>query len=632
MRHNNSKSIMFRRLKNQLLIAFLAISFFSLVQAIINIQLSKRKEQAENISLLVHALEINVLEQAKSINDFFTYETCKEDFFNSKFSHHLNIRNKLQKKYSELTTCLYQNTIFKKIDKTRSIENLTRLSDSLNRHIDSITFLIHQRGFKDYGIEGEMRMHAHQIERSNCVDPSEILMLRRHEKDYIIRNEQKYIDKFNNLIIEILAKSKSGNCSKEIILYKNSFNKMVEIDRIIGVKDNSALRLKLDRVITAMMFETQKINGQCNEYRTRIYQNIKTTSIGIFILIMCIGLLLSILLSKLITKRITLLTRNISTFVKSGFTINTKIDTANTNDEIGLLINNFEIMRTEIIDQINHLEKTVTERTEEINTQKEHILKQNRKMRDSIKYAKNLQEAMLPTSHYIAETIPNHFIFFQPKDIVSGDFYWYRHIKNERFDVTVLAVADCTGHGVPGGLMSMLGIASLSEICVKKDVQSASDILDQLRIKISETFSTKINGQLLKDGMDIAIVVLDHANFSLQFAGAYRPLYFIRNNELVKIKGDCMPIGRYHNNNSFTLHKFELKKNDLFYLCTDGFVDQHSKTHNKKYLEKNFKELLQKISTENLNKQKNILETEFANWKSDTDQTDDILIVGFKIQ
>lgn len=622
---------MLRRLKSQLFLAFLAISILSLVQAIIYIQLSRRKEQAEHISQQVHLVQLNVLEQAKSINDFFTYETCKEDFFLTSSSNHLLKRAEHQATYKKLTNNLYCTKTFLKIDKNKRIENLSRLSDSLNIYLDSITHLIHKRGFKDYGIEGEMRLYAHELEKSNCSDISDILMLRRHEKDYIIRNEQKYIDKFNDLINKILASTTSKNCNKELALYKLSFNKMVEIDRMIGVKNNSAIRLKLDQVILAMVNETQQINKKCDDYKTDIYQKIKTVSISIFTIIMALGLILSIYLSKIITRRITMLTRNISAFVKSGFTTNIKIEVENTEDEIGILINNFEIMRTEISNQINMLEKTVAERTEEITVQKEHILIQNKKMRDSIKYAQNLQEAILPTSNYIATTIPNHFIFFQPKDIVSGDFYWYRHIHNEKFNVTILAVSDCTGHGVPGGLMSMLGIASLNEITIKKDVQTATDVLNHLRNKITETLSTKINGQFLNDGMDIALVVIDHLNFKLQFAGAHRPLYYIRNGKLVKIKGDPMPIGRFLNIKPFTLHEIDLKKNDLFYLCTDGFVDQHNKSTNKKYLEKNFRELLLNISGHPISIQKQLIEKEFITWKKGTEQTDDILVLGFEV-
>lgn len=622
---------MFRRLKNQLLLAFLTISILSLVQALVYIQLSQRKEQVERISHQVHLLEINVLEQAKSINDFFTYETCKEEFYTTSNSDYLKKRNAYQRGYYELTEELNENESFHIIDKANRIEVLSKLSDSLNIYIDSITQLIHQRGFKDYGIEGEMRLYAHQLEKYNCIHISDILMLRRHEKDYIIRNDQKYVDKFNDLTNKLNENPISTDCREKLLKYKLLFNDLVVIDRKIGVKDNSALRLKLDQVISAMMSETFLINQQCSEYREFIYKKIKTVSISIFAVIMATGFLTSIILSKLITRRITLLTRNISEFVKSGFTKRNKLKVNINTDEIGVLISNFEIMRDEICNQINYLEKTVAERTEEIIVQKEHILKQNKKMKDSIRYAQNIQNAILPSYNYIEETLPNHFIFFQPKDIVSGDFYWYKHIKNDEFNVTIVAVADCTGHGVPGGLMSMLGISALSEIIHKKDVHTATDVLNQLREKITETLSTKINGQQIKDGMDIALTVIDHKNNKIQFAGAHRPLYLIRKGELIKIKGDSMPIGRYLNNDPFTLHEIDLHKNDQFYLCTDGFVDQHNKLQNKKYLEKNFKELLLRISTENLSVQKSILERELNNWKSDAEQTDDILVLGFRI-
>ncbi len=602
------------------------------MQALVYLRLSQKKEQAENVTHMVHLLELNILEQAKSINDFFTYETSREDFFITSSSPYIDQRKTLNIKFRELTQKLLKNHRFKTIDERNGLARLLSMSDSLNKDIDTITKLIYRRGFKDYSLEGQMRHYAHKLEKSECFALADILMLRRHEKDYIIRNEEKYIFRFNNLCNELISITNSASCKKELRNYQLLFNEVVAIDRMIGIKDNSALRLKIDHTLSSMLSEAMLLNNQCREYRESIYRNIKRASLTMFVFITILGLIVSYFLSRLITRRITQLTESITDFVKSGFTQCTRIETTNNNDEISLLIRNFEIMRSEICNQLNYLEKAVAERTEEILAQKELMVKQNKKMRDSIKYAQYIQESILPSGDYISETLPEHFIFFKPKDFVSGDFYYYKHIQNNEFDVTILAVADCTGHGVPGGLMSMLGISTLEEIIFRKDVRNAADVLNRLREKITGTLSTEINGRLIRDGMDIALVVIDHRNQQLQFAGAHRPLYLIRNGELMKIKGDSMPIGWYCSNRNFTLHTIDLENNDILYLFTDGFVDQYNKGQSQKYLEKYFRTLIKKISSYPLAKQKQMLETEFLEWKEDNEQTDDVLIMGVKIK
>ncbi|MCB8963465.1 MAG: SpoIIE family protein phosphatase [Bacteroidales bacterium] len=622
---------MFRKFSSQLFFAFLGISLLCLVLAYSNLQQSKTKEQADQATNQVHQIEMNVLEQAKSVNNFFTFDICNKDFFESKHSTYLEKRKIENNQFATLSTELLKSKIINRTNVETHIHNLLKLSDSLNAYIDTTSALIHQRGFKDYGIEGKMRDHAHYLEKINCIAIGQLLMLRRHEKDYIIRNEQKYIDKFNQLITELIQDKRYASCKHELLAYKELFNQMVEVDRKIGIRNNSALRLKLENTINAMMSETRQIAFQYNTLRAQIYTRIRITSSLILGVIMVMGICLSIILSRVVTKRIALLSESISNFVSSGFANAQTLGIPSKNDEIGLLVKDFEAMRTEICNQIQYLEHTVEDRTEEIRAQKEHIVKQNQKIMDSIRYAQNIQEAILPTTIALNESFPEHFIFFQPKDIVSGDFYWHKKIDNSRYNISILAVADCTGHGVPGGLMSMLGIASLSDIVLKESVQSATDVLNELRTKITETLSTQINGRLLKDGMDIALAIIDHRNGKLQFAGAHRPLYLVRNGAMIKIKGDSMPIGRGYTDANFTLHEIAIDKNDTFYLCTDGFVDQHNKELNKKYLEVNYRKLLVQLAALPIDQQKETLANEFERWKGEAEQTDDVLVVGIRI-
>ena len=202
------------------------------------------------------------------------------------------------------------------------------------------------------------------------------------------------------------------------------------------------------------------------------------------------------------------------------------------NDEVGTLINNFEQLKQKITEQIEFLEIKVEERTEEINTQKEQILSQNNKVMDSIHYAMRIQETLLPQKEDISKSFPEHFIIYKPKDLVSGYFYWYKRIQNSEFNIAVIAIADCTGHGIPGAFMSMLGIAFLNDITLKRHSFTTADILNKLRQRTIDNLSQQTESKSLKDEMDMALVIVDYNKKIIQFSGAYRNLTFIRNGNI----------------------------------------------------------------------------------------------------
>lgn len=295
------------------------------------------------------------------------------------------------------------------------------------------------------------------------------------------------------------------------------------------------------------------------------------------------------------------------------------------------------------------LEKLVRERTfeiikqkEEIEAQRDQAQRQKKEITDSIMYAKRIQRALFPPSNYIKQLVSEHFILNKPRDIVSGDFYWVTQLG----DKIIIAVADCTGHGVPGAFMSMLGISFLNEIRHrnenngkndknKVDTITAGDILNELRNHIKRALHQESQSRTARDGMDIALCTIDTTKRELQFSGAYNPFLLIRNQEMIIIKADKMPIGIFVKqfDKPFTNHKIQLHKGDVFYLFTDGYVDQFGGPKGRKFLFKHFKSLLQEISSKPLSKQKVILNDTIENWKGeDYRQIDDILILGIRIE
>lgn len=274
------------------------------------------------------------------------------------------------------------------------------------------------------------------------------------------------------------------------------------------------------------------------------------------------------------------------------------------------------------------LEKIVEERTREVIEQRDQIAAQKKEITDSIEYASRIQRAVLPSSEKADELLRDHFILFRPRDIVSGDFYWMTNKDNK----TVVVAADCTGHGVPGAFMSMLGVSFLNEIVNKKDVSQANFILNELRTDIKTMLQQEGKANESKDGMDVALCIIDYKHMKLQYSGAYNPLFLIRNGELIVTKADRNPIGIYIRElDSFTNHEIDLHEGDTIYIFSDGYLDQFGDGDKGKFKTKQFKELLASIQEEDMTTQKEILENTINEWMGNHAQIDDILVLGIRI-
>mgnify|MGYP001279912091 FL=1 len=253
---------------------------------------------------------------------------------------------------------------------------------------------------------------------------------------------------------------------------------------------------------------------------------------------------------------------------------------------------------------------------------------QKKQITDSIEYASRIQRAILPPVEYIKTVVPEHFILYKPRDIVSGDFYWITHKE----DKIIVAAVDCTGHGVPGAFMSMLGFAFLNEIVNKEKELKANQILNQLRTYVKDSLHQTGKENEAKDGMDIALCIIDPVKLNIQFAGAYNPLYLIRKNKLETIRADRMPIGIHIvEKESFTNHVVEVNKGDIIYIFTDGYIDQFGGAKSQKFKMAPFQDLLVTIKDKPMEDQKKLLDERFESWKGTNSQIDDVLVMGIKI-
>jgi serine phosphatase RsbU (regulator of sigma subunit) len=284
-----------------------------------------------------------------------------------------------------------------------------------------------------------------------------------------------------------------------------------------------------------------------------------------------------------------------------------------------------------------------------VELQKQDIEYKNQEITASITYALRIQNAILRTEIEMQKYL-DCFVFFRPRDIVSGDFYWF----TEKENCKILAVADCTGHGVSGALMTMIGNNLLNQIVHDKEIHEPDQILVQLQILLEKTLTT--SQQNVKDGMDISIVRLSYPQgfksslgVMISYAGAMNPLYYVENQEFKEIKADKLPIGGRQSDKNFVYQQHNLQvsvssnplsvhteqqqitDNYVLYLCSDGYQDQFGGENDKKFMVKNLKRLLLEISDKPLPVQKDILATTFDDWKGKREQTDDVLVVGVKI-
>ncbi len=290
----------------------------------------------------------------------------------------------------------------------------------------------------------------------------------------------------------------------------------------------------------------------------------------------------------------------------------------------GCLMMMMIILIVYFLSQYRKKNKLISAQKDKVELQKNIIQIKNKDLTDSIKYAERIQKAILPNDKELDEMFNESFVFYRPKDIVAGDFYWMESIDGFKF----IAVADCTGHGVPGALVSVLCHNALNRSVKEYGLSDPGMILDKARSIIIEELS-KNTQEDVKDGMDIALCVIE--GNKLRFSGANNPLWYVRNEEIHVVKGNKQPVGKYEVMNDFISQEIDIQKDDVFYLFSDGYVDQFGGEMNKKFKASRLKKLFLSLYKTPMIKQKTIVEKQFNSWKSVYEQMDDVCVVGFRL-
>jgi serine phosphatase RsbU (regulator of sigma subunit) len=292
-------------------------------------------------------------------------------------------------------------------------------------------------------------------------------------------------------------------------------------------------------------------------------------------------------------------------------------------------------MREDLAENERILEQKVIERTEEVVRQKSEIESKNEELEilykqvtDSIHYAKRIQDAILPSNNTVKKLLPDSFILFKPKDIVSGDFYWIE----KKGKLVYFAAVDCTGHGVPGAFMSLVGYNILKDILNNTNITRPADILDSLREGIVATLRADDSGKQAKDGMDMTLCAINYETLELQYAAAFNPMCLIRNGELILYQANKFPIGSYIGEKvGFDNHTIQLVPGDQIFIFSDGYADQFGGPNGKKFMVGNFRKLLAQIAPLPSGEQKEKLDQTLLSWQGAQEQVDDVLVIGVKV-
>jgi serine phosphatase RsbU (regulator of sigma subunit) len=264
---------------------------------------------------------------------------------------------------------------------------------------------------------------------------------------------------------------------------------------------------------------------------------------------------------------------------------------------------------------------------DEIDIQRSELQLRNKDLTDSLNYARRIQAALLPAEHHIRKIFNDYFIYYRPKHIVSGDFYWF----SERDDKYFIAAADCTGHGVPGALMSMIGLELIQKIINEMRVDDSDQLLLTMNKELESAFFKEESGKaLIRDGIEMSICIIDKTTKEMEFSGAFLPVYIVREDKLIELKGDKKNVVQSFAMVSFNRSTFRLREGDILYLFSDGYADQFGGPENKKFMYRRLRHLLLTISKYPLLDQERILDETITSWMDGHDQIDDMMILGVK--
>lgn len=647
---------LFQSIRSKLLIAFSTFSLITFSIVFVFFWLERRQHRIEDITKSLTRLNLQINDVNTLEKDFFSDDVFNKSFYVTGKSNYLRKHTDLLEQIRRELALLSDVKDLQRKRLAQEIVKVNRQIDNLEKLFEQLVQIIRTKGFKDIGLQGKMQKAIVSISKEHTkhnLTEAYILKIRKHEKDFIIAKEYQYVVKLREAVgvlsDEIKQKVKDkqvqANLLNTLETYQKSFLDLVKIEKRIGFHNQSGLKKKLNDSLEELEKNIQQIDTLVFDTASKVRTIVKYTLVVLLMFFVILSMVLGYFVNHKFGKPIARLSNSINWVIQNNFNEETKIHQINNKDEIGRLANDFQ-----------HMLEAVQTRTEEVLKQKNLLEKKNQDITKSINYAKRIQDAKLPQLSTIQEVFPDSFIMLKPRDVISGDFYWFSEVIDKNGDLKhIIACSDCTGHGVPGAFMSMIGSDLLNETVHENNVIKPHLILNTLHDKIRKALKQPTTGN--RDGMDISIVVIDKKNNVMEFAGANTPIVYIQNNELTLIKGDKEGIGGLENerDRDFTHHTIKLRpklKTSLptavashlspdthqneqeryspttFYIFSDGYQDQFGGAKGRKFMLRRMTDLFLKIYQKPMNEQHEIMERTLANWANGQRQIDDILVMG----
>jgi serine phosphatase RsbU (regulator of sigma subunit) len=484
-----------------------------------------------------------------------------------------------------------------------------------------LLILLSKTGFKDLGAIGSMRKIVHKLERKHGIDLEKLLSIRRDEKDFLLRKKELYAWKIHNAIQKWRS---SSDFPQEMNQYDSEFSiYSTSIQRIFTNEPNIYQAWKKDhRKKLKILHETRNSLLNYNLFHSK---NIQHFNIVIYVSILIIAIILSIYFSKILSHSVTQLQKTMEKYIKNNYSEVEVLKLNIPKNEFGKLMIHFLQLSNKINSDFRLLEERVERRTKTLKEKNEELLLKHDEIYQGMRYAKDIQQCLMSNTKELNAFFEKCRLFFQSKDLVGGDFYWSKSISNDEVDLRFFALADCTGHGVSGAMLSIFGMQSLDEI-IGKGLFDAGEILNQLRWNVSHRLNR--NNDKRYDGMDIALFSIDYQNKVMSFSGANLSVWIIDSSEIVELKGQRMPIGwtdTHHD--SFKSFSIQLFQSDRILIFSDGISDQFGGEKDKKWGRKQIKLILNANLDKGVDFLFDKIMFEFENWKAENEQTDDCTMV-----
>ena len=538
-------------------------------------------------------------------------------------------------KHSELFDSVSKNSIgFQKESRsfyTSIIQNKTITNQLSKNEINQYSSLLSEElavlklssaiGFKDRGAIARLRTLAHRLENEMPQFREKTLSLRRHEKDFIMRLDQRYLQSLNQEIVEWKNESKTPVVLDLYRLTMDSISTQFQSLYIKPIASFTQWHATMETVQALLRKKRTVLVKECYAISTFTEKLVNWVSaIAVFLLI--IG---SIIFTRKITIQVSQLQKVMNNFIASNYESDESVQHNLPRNELGMITLHFLKMSRKIRSDMGYLEDRVFRRTKSLEQKNAQLEQQHDEIVESLRYAQNLQQSMLVSRQKMLNYFKEAMVYYEPKNLVGGDFFWMKEIQKHEEPHLLFALADCTGHGVPGALLSVLGMNALDEIYNSRIYEPAG-VLNTLRTLISRRLNTHSDKRM--DGMDMVFLSINLSTNVLQFAAAQIPLWILRNEELIELKGQRMPIGyTYFDVQPYEQFEIELQFGDKIILFTDGFIDQFGNISEKKLSKKQLRFLLQKNCASTSDQLFTKLVNHFEHWKGNAEQTDDCTLL-----